>query len=109
MTGPANNQGERPVTVGMHFAEDEYGPVVIRSYKGGSHEELLARFTDDAAELGGRGYEPAGQHYVEGSYSWAEVIVAVLASLLFVGLFLLARMATSRPTGTLTVTYLLRD
>jgi hypothetical protein len=89
---------------------DGSSPVFIRGYRGGNrYEDLIEAFHRDAVLLLGQGYEPAGQHYVEGEWSiWRALLSTLLILFFFVGLLLWAQMLVHRPIGTLTVTYVYR-
>lgn len=88
---------------------DEGSPIFIRGYRGGnSYEALIEAFHADAVLLLSQGYEPSGQHYVEGAWSiWRALAATVLIPFL-VGLLFWAQMLVQRPIGTLTVTYVHR-
>jgi hypothetical protein len=88
---------------------DGSSPVFIRGYSGDTYEDVIEAFHRDAVLLLAEGYEPAGQHYVEGQWSvWRAVLATILLAFL-VGAFLWAQMLVSRPIGTLTVTYVHRS
>lgn len=84
-------------------------PVFIRGYHGDSYEELIGEFHRDAVLLLEQGYEPAGQHYIDGEWGLARAVAAtLLIAVFFVGLLFWAQMLVTRPIGTLTVTYVHR-
>ena len=89
---------------------DASSPIFIRGYRGGdSYEALIEAFHADAVLLLDQGYEPAGQHYIEGRWSLARALLAtLLIAFFFVGLLFWAQMLVQRPIGTLTVTYVYR-
>jgi hypothetical protein len=87
---------------------DVSSPVFIRGYHGRTYEALIAAFHDDAVLLLQQGYEPAGQHYVEGKWGFALGVLATLTIPLIVGVLVWIQILTSRPLGTLTVTYVHR-
>ena len=80
-------------------------PVFIRVYRADSYEGLIEAFHRDAALLLMQGYEPAGQHYVEGEWSLWRALLATLLIPFLIGAVLWAQMLVQRPTGILTVTY----
>jgi hypothetical protein len=85
---------------------DGSSPIFIRGYRGGnSYEALIEAFHADAVLLLAQGYEPSGQHYVEGEWSVSRALVATLLIPFLVGLLFWAQMLVQRPIGTLTVTY----
>jgi hypothetical protein len=87
------------------WPEDYRGPIVIRGYQGGTYEQMIAKFHEDALIMLEQGFVPAGQHYVEGSWSiWRGILAAVTIPLL-IGAVMWVQMLLERPIGTLTVTY----
>lgn len=85
---------------------DTSSPIFIRGYRGGdSYEALIEAFHTDAVLLLSQGYEPAGQHYIDGRWSLWRALGATLLIPVFVGLLFWAQMLVQRPIGTLTVTY----
>jgi hypothetical protein len=88
---------------------DASSPIFIRGYRGGdSYEALIEAFHADAVLLLSQGYEPAGQHYIDGRWSLWRALGATLLIAVFVGLLFWAQMLVQRPIGTLTVTYVYR-
>jgi len=88
------------------WPESAGGPIFVREYEGGSYEEVIEAFHRDALLLLDEGYEPVGQHYVEGQWGiWLGLLAAILTPIL-IGIVIWAKILTERPTGTLTVTYL---
>ncbi len=83
-------------------------PIFIRTYEGGTYEDLIERFHRDAVLLLAQGYEPAGQHYVEGDWPLVMGLIATVLLVVVIGAFLWAYMLLRRPTGRLTVTYVRR-
>lgn len=84
-------------------------PIFIRGYRGKTYEDLIEAYHRDSLLLYLQGYEPAGQHYVEGRWPITMAVLAtVLVFLFLVGVFLWLYMLATRPTGTLTVTYVRR-
>jgi cytochrome b subunit of formate dehydrogenase len=69
---------------------------------------MIEAFHRDAVLLLAQGYEPAGQNYVEGQWGIAWGLVALLLTPILVGLIIWVPILTTRPTGTLTVTYVYR-
>jgi hypothetical protein len=82
--------------------------VVIRGYRGGTYPDLVESFHRDAQLMLIQGYEPVGQHYVEGQWSYAMALAATVLLVFIVGVFLWAYLLVKRPTGVLTVTYVRR-
>ena len=82
--------------------------VFIREYGGRKYEQLIEAYHRDAVLLLAQGYQPAGQNYVEGQWGIAWGLVALLLTPLLVGLIIWVPILTTRPTGTLTVTYVYR-
>jgi hypothetical protein len=87
---------------------DYQGPIVIRGYQGRRYEDLIASFYSDAALLLKEGYEPSGQHYVEGRWTIWRVLAGFILAPLLIGFVVLAHVIAERPIGTLTVTYVKR-
>ena len=90
------------------WPEQGGSPVFIRGYGGRKYEELIEAYHRDAVLLLAQGYEPAGQHYVEGQWGIAWGLVALLLTVFLIGLIIWVPILTTRPTGTLTVTYVRR-
>jgi len=90
------------------WPEDYGSPIFIRGYEGRTYDDVIQAFHDDAVMLLGEGYEPAGQHYVEGDWSVLRAVLATLLLFFFVGIVLWLQMLLWRPVGTLTVTYVRR-
>jgi hypothetical protein len=88
---------------------DGGSPIFIRSYEGRTYEELIDAFHRDAILLLAQGYEPAGQHYIEGQWGVARAVVATILIFFLVGIALWLQMLLWRPVGTLTVTYVNRQ
>jgi hypothetical protein len=87
----------------------DYGsPIFIRTYEGRTYEDLVQAFHDDATLLLAQGYEPTGQHYIEGEWSVFRAVVATVLLPFLVGIVLWLQMLLWRPVGTLTVTYVRR-
>jgi hypothetical protein len=87
---------------------DEGSPIFIRGYKGRTYEELIEAFHEDAVLLLREGYEPAGQHYVEGQWSQWRLVAATLLIPFLIGVLMWLVMLVQRPLGVLTVTYIRR-
>jgi hypothetical protein len=83
-------------------------PIFIRIYEGGNYGELIEAFRSDAVLLLAQGYEPAGQHYVEGEWPLAMAVVATILLVFVIGAFLWAYLLVKHPNGSLTVTYVYR-
>jgi hypothetical protein len=83
-------------------------PVFVRGYRGKTYEAIIEAFHSDAVLLLQQGYEPTGQHYVEGKWGFAIGLLATLTIPLIVGVLVWVWILTSRPIGTLTVTYVHR-
>jgi hypothetical protein len=81
-------------------------PVFIRVYRADEYEDLVEAFHRDAVLLLAQGYEPVGQHYLEGQWSFWRAVLATILIPGLIGLFMWAQMLVHRPTGVLTVTYL---
>lgn len=90
------------------WPEQGSSPVFIRQYDGRKYAELVEAFHRDAVLLLAQGYEPTGQHYVEGQWGIAWGILALVLTPFLIGLFIWVPLLTTRPTGTLTVTYVHR-
>jgi hypothetical protein len=82
--------------------------IVVRVYRARKYEALIESFHRDAVLMLSQGFEPAGQHYVEGQWSLAMAIVATILIPIVIGAFMWAYLLTRRPTGVLSVTYLRR-
>jgi hypothetical protein len=87
---------------------DGGGPVFIRGYEGGTYEQLIEAYHRDASLLLDQGYEPTGQHYIEGQWGFVMALVATVTIPLLIGLIVWAYLLVKRPIGTLTVTYVYR-
>ena len=90
------------------WPEEGSSPVFIRGYGGRKYEELIEAYHRDAVLLLAQGYEPAGQNYVEGQWGIAWGLLALLLTVFLIGLIIWVPLLTTRPTGTLTVTYIYR-
>ena len=90
------------------WPEQGSSPIFIREYEGRNYAELVEAYHRDAVLLLAQGYEPAGQHYVEGQWGIAWGLVALLLTPLLIGLIIWVPILTTRPNGTLTVTYVHR-
>ena len=90
------------------WPEEAGGPVFIRGYHDRSYEDLIAAYYEDALLLLRQGYEPVGQHYIEGQTSWTRAVIATLLIPLMVGILMWGLLLLERPVGTLTVTYVRR-
>lgn len=82
--------------------------VFIRGYRGSTYEGVIEAFHRDATLLLIQGFEPAGQHYVDGEWALWRAVLATLLIPFLVGILLWAQMLVSHPIGTLTVTYVRR-
>jgi hypothetical protein len=87
---------------------DGSSPIFIRGYQGRTYEDVIAAFHEDAVLLLDQGFEPAGQHYVDGEWSIWRALAATVLLMFFIGIFFWAQMLVQRPIGTLTVTYIRR-
>lgn len=87
---------------------DGGGPIFIRGYQGQTYEQVIAEFHRDSLLLLAQGFEPVGQHYVEGHWGFWYGLLATILTPLLIGIFLWIKALTDRPIGTLTVTYLKR-
>jgi len=67
------------------WPEDGSGRIFIRGYEGGKYEELVEAFHRDASLLLDQGYEPAGQHYIEGQWGFVMALVATVTIPLLIG------------------------
>jgi hypothetical protein len=90
------------------WPEQTGSPVFIRGYGGRKYEELIEAYHRDAVLLLAQGYEPAGQHYVEGQWGITWGLVALLLTPFLIGLIIWVPILTTRPNGTLTVSYVHR-
>jgi hypothetical protein len=77
----------------------------VRTYRGHEQSAAIASYVKDAEALAERGYAPAGQSWGDGQWDGIYFLIALLLSLVGIGLILLAYMAIIRPDGTLCVTY----
>jgi hypothetical protein len=87
---------------------DAGSPVFVRGYRGKTYEAIIEAFHSDAVLLLQQGYEPTGQHYVDGKWGFATGLLATVTIPLIVGILVWIWIFTSRPIGTLTVTYVHR-
>jgi hypothetical protein len=83
---------------------DGHPPVVIRIHDGHAMEASLD-FAEEARIFGAHGYLPVSQQWAPGTWDSIVVVVAVLFSLVGIGLMFLAYMLVADPAGTLTVIY----
>ncbi len=83
-------------------------PIFVRGYHGSSYEAIIEAFHSDAVLLLQQGYEPTAQHYVDGKWGFGLGLLATLTIPLIVGAVVWIQILSSRPLGTLTVTYLHR-
>jgi hypothetical protein len=90
------------------WPEQGSSPIFIREYEGRNYAELVEAYHRDAVLLLAQGYQPAGQHYVEGQWGIAWGLVALLLTPLLIGLIIWVPILTTRPNGKLTVTYVHR-
>jgi hypothetical protein len=101
------HHGEDGMIVGT-WPEDAGGPVFIRGYHDRSYEGLIAAYYEDAVLLLRQGYEPIGQHYIEGQLGWLRPLIATLLIPVAIGVLMWGLLLLERPVGTLTVTYVRR-
>ena len=87
---------------------DAGGPIFIRGYGGDTYEKLIEAYHRDASLLLDQGYEPTGQHYVDGQWGFVMAVVATVTIPLLIGVIVWAYLLVKRPIGTLTVTYVYR-
>jgi hypothetical protein len=99
---------EEPNVIVGTWPEDGSNRIYIRGYEGGKYEELIEAFHRDASLLLDQGYEPAGQHYIEGQWGFVMAFVATVTIPLLIGIVVWAYLLVKRPIGTLTVTYVHR-
>jgi hypothetical protein len=90
------------------WPENAGGPIFIRGYHSRAYEDLIAAFYEDAILLLKQGYEPIGQHYVDGQSGWLRPVIATLLIPFLVGILMWGLLLLERPVGTLTVTYVRR-
>jgi hypothetical protein len=89
--------------------EDRTSPILIRVYSGKSEAALLIDFHRDAELLLAQGFQPAGQHYIEGSWpSWYVAVVTLLCFVVIGFMIAISMLLGPRPTGALAVTYVRR-
>ncbi len=82
--------------------------LLVRTYRGRAYAEVLESYWRDAADLEASGNLPVGQHYAEGNWGAALFLLSLITIPLLVGIAAILYMATNRPVGTLTVTYVMR-
>jgi hypothetical protein len=82
--------------------------IIVKSYRG-DHAKANQLFMNDAVHMGAKGYTPVAQTYVPGTYSCMEFGLALLACLIVIGIIIFIYMIIVKPSGTLTVTYKLKD
>jgi len=90
------------------WPEDAGGPIFIRGYHDRSYEGLIAAYYEDAVLLLRQGYEPGGQHYIQGQISLVRAVIATLLMPVMIGILMWGLLLLERPVGTLTVTYVRR-
>ena len=96
--GPPPGQG------GSVIRAEDLPPVLTRTYRGKPNDVEMLRAVD-AEALARRGYFPSSQSFVEGQWSGAAWVLAVLACIFLIGIFMLVYMIAAKPAGTLTVIY----
>jgi hypothetical protein len=83
---------------------------VIREYKGKQQKDANGEFAKEAQQFYALGYIVTSQSWAQGQWGCGAWLLALLAILLVgLGLLILAFMLIVKPTGTLTVTYTLKD
>lgn len=88
------------------WPEEGNSPIVVRSYEGRNYEDLIESFHRDAELMLAEGYEPVGQHYLDGEWGLGRIVISTLLIPLAVGILAWALMLVMHPVGTLTVTYI---
>jgi hypothetical protein len=95
--------------------DDDYGNAVAhapatitRVYCGAERPAAERLFALDATELASFGYIPESQSWQSGQWNRRAFAVALLTSVILVGLLMLAFMFVAEPDGCLTVTYVER-
>jgi hypothetical protein len=99
--GSSDRESSAQVAPGI----DEWGDFLVRTYRGHEQSAAIASYVKDAETLAERGYAPAGQSWGDGQWDGIYFLIALLLSLVGIGLILLAYIAIIRPDGTLCVTY----
>ncbi len=88
------------------IVEGEGGPaVIVRTYQGKQQADAVVLFEADAVNLAVDGYSPTTQSWAQGQWGCGAFLVALLLSIVLVGLLVFIYMLLVKPVGTLTVTY----
>ena len=82
--------------------------IITRTYAGNEHR-ALALYQKDATRLAAEGYFPISQIYTSGKWSTGDFILALLLTFIIIGILVFLYMIIVKPSGTLTVTYELRE
>jgi hypothetical protein len=91
--------------VGTVAAQAQLGSQVeVRRYVG-KHDLAYVTFQQDAAQMSRAGWFPVSQQYIEGSWGIGAFLLALVACLILVGIFVFIYMLLVKPPGTLVVTY----
>ena len=91
--------------VGLPADPAYWPPVLARAYRANNYQQVTALAAEDAPAMAAKGYVPVGQQYVEGSWSSAAWIIAIILIFFVLGILVLLYMILAKPQGTLTVTY----
>jgi hypothetical protein len=83
-------------------------PVTVKIYKG-SQAKAAAAFGADANRMAALGYFPSSQVWAPGSYGVGSFLIALLLCIVLIGIIVFIYMLIVKPTGSLTVTYELRQ
>jgi hypothetical protein len=87
------------------MAEASGDRLLIRTYVGRDLASLVESYWRETQELSADGYEPVGQIFVDGQWTWVDVLLSLVTIPLIIGIFLTIRLFAYRPTGSLIVTY----
>lgn len=82
--------------------------VRVRTYHG-SQSQATKLFREDAKKLEAEGYFPTSQNWAAGSYGCGSFIVALLLCFILIGIIVFIYMLVVPPSGSLSVTYELRE
>jgi hypothetical protein len=99
----------------LPFEEDDASviagspPTIVRVYLGAQQSDAVRVFEREASELARFGYQPTTQSWAAGRWGRGAFFIALLLTVMLVGLLMLLYLLVAKPDGTLTVTYALRD
>ena len=82
--------------------------IITKTYRG-SQNSATAAFQADASKMAESGYFPTSQMWAPGSYGCGAFVLALILSVVLIGIIAFIYMLIVKPDGTLSVTYELRE